>query len=86
MWLKTTENSVGFNVSDVSCKLIMLMTALSSPLTGLSKSCFWNATMNRRSQFTIYIQVSGLDRMNYISTASLNSRWNKEMIKNENYL
>lgn len=64
----------------------MLMTALSSPLTSLSKPCFWNATMNRRSQCTIDIQVSGLDRMNYISTTSLNSRRNKEMIKNENYL
>lgn len=62
------------------------MTALSNPLTGLSKACFWNATMNRRSQFTIYIQVSGLDRMNYVSTTSLNSRRNKEIIKNENYL
>lgn len=47
--------------------------------------CFWNATMKRRSQYTICIQVAGLDRMNLISTASLNSRWNKEVIKYENY-
>lgn len=69
-----------FNFSDAFCKLMLIKL-----LSDGSIFWFWNASMKHGSQYTVCIQVAGLDRVNYISTASWNSKWNKEMIKNENY-
>lgn len=77
---KAKRNSVAFNFTDAFCKVMLIKL-----LSDLSIFWFWNATMKHGSQFTVCIQVAGLDRVNYISTASSNSKWNKAMIKNENY-